>query len=96
MASQIITDRTAKKLWLIFGVVSVSAIPALTLTTVNYVGWNAEIATQVGTILVAWAGALASLLGLSRFAPSGSGSAPFVEESVLTDVTIESSSSSKR
>lgn len=72
MTNQIISDSTAKKLWLILGLISVSAVPALSLTTIPYENWNPDLAAQVGTTIVAWAGAIASLLGLSRYAPTES------------------------
>lgn len=70
MASEIIPDKVAKKLWLILGLISVSAIPALSLTTIDWSHWSTDVATQVGTTIVAWAGAIASLLGLSRYSPT--------------------------
>lgn len=70
MSSPIISDKVAKKLWLITSLLAVSAIPVLELTTINYLAWSPEIANKVGTLLVAWSGSVASVLGLSRFAPS--------------------------
>lgn len=69
-ARQVISDKTAKRLWLILGLITVSAIPALELTTVPWGQWGPELASRVGTTVVAWAGAIASLLGLSRYAPA--------------------------
>ena len=70
MSTPVISDRVAKKLWLITSMIAVSALPILKLTTVDYLAWSPEIANEVGVLLVAWSGSVASVLGLSRFSPS--------------------------
>lgn len=69
-SNQVIPDNIAKSLWIITSLVAVSSMPILQLTTIDYASWNADIAQHTGTIIVAWSGAVASVLGLSRYAPS--------------------------
>jgi uncharacterized repeat protein (TIGR02543 family) len=64
----IIPDRVARPLWVILGAVAVSVGPAAALTVLGWGEWDAEVATQFSTIVGAWVGALAAVLGLSRFA----------------------------
>ena len=66
-----VPDKVALPLWLILGVLSVTAIPALTIPTLDWAHYDIEIANQAGQLIVAWTGSLAALLGLSRFARTG-------------------------
>lgn len=70
MASPVISDRLAKKLWIATSLIAVSTVPVLQLTVVDYANWNIDVANQTGALIVAWVGSIASVLGLSRFAPS--------------------------
>lgn len=68
--SEVIPDRVAKKLWIITSLIAVSTLPLLQLSVVDFAHWNVDVANQTGTLIVAWVGSIASVLGLSRFAPS--------------------------
>lgn len=70
MAAKVITDKVAKRLWLITTLVVVSAYPLATLSTVNYFAWSPDVSKTVAEALVTWAGSVAAVLGLSRYAPS--------------------------
>lgn len=80
--SQVIPDKLAKKLWIATSLIAVSTLPFLQLTVVDYAHWNIDVANQTGALIVAWVGSVASVLGLSRFAPTAN------------DATIVSESSS--
>lgn len=66
----IVSDKVAKPLWLVLAVISVSAPPALALTVIDWAHWSPTVSTQVSATIVWWAGSMASVLGLSRYAKS--------------------------
>lgn len=68
----IIGDKVAKPLWITLALIAASAPYAFPLTVVDWSHWDATIAGQVSSLIVAWAGSVAAVLGLSRYARSGS------------------------
>lgn len=66
----VIPDQVAKPLWLVLALISSSTPYAFALTVVDWAHWDATIATQAASVIVAWSGTLASVLGLSRFSKS--------------------------
>lgn len=64
----IITDKVAKPLWLVLALVTVSAPPILSMTVIDWTHWSPTVASQVSATIVAWAGSVATVLGLSRYA----------------------------
>ena len=67
-ASPPISDKVALPLWLIIGGISVSVTPILLLPTLDWGNYGPDVAQQAAALIIAWAGSIASLLGLSRFA----------------------------
>lgn len=64
----VIPDTVAKPLWVGLSLISVSAGPVVALTLIDWAAWDAATGQQFATTAVAWAGSVAAVLGLSRFA----------------------------
>lgn len=64
----VVPDRIAKPLWLVFALVTANAAPVVGMSLLNWEAWGPEVGGQLVALLVSWAGANASILGLSRFA----------------------------
>lgn len=67
----VIPDRLARRLWIITSLIAVSVTPLFQLTVIDYTNWNEETANATAALIVMWSGSIASVLGLSRYAPSG-------------------------
>ena len=63
----VIGDKIAKPLWITLALIAASAPYVFPLTVVNWSAWDATIAGQVSSLVVAWAGSVAAVLGLSRY-----------------------------
>lgn len=63
----IFSDKIAKPLWISLALIAASAPYAFPLTVVDYTHWDSAIAGQVSALVVAWAGSVAAVLGLSRY-----------------------------
>lgn len=68
----IIGDKVARPLWIALALIAASAPYVFPLTVVQWSAWDATIAGQVSSLIVAWAGSVAAVLGLSRYAKSRS------------------------
>lgn len=68
---KVISDRLAKRLWIITSLVAVSVTPMFQLTVLDYKVWNEDTANAAAALIVMWSGSIASVLGLARYAPSG-------------------------
>lgn len=66
----VIPDHIAKPMWLVLALLSSSTPYAFALTVIDWGNWDATVATQAASLIVAWSGTLASVLGLSRFSKS--------------------------
>lgn len=66
----VVPDAVAKPLWVGLSMVAVSAGPVVVLTLIDWSAWDATIGQQFATTVTAWAGSIAAVLGLSRFAKS--------------------------
>ena len=64
----VVPDKVAKPLWVILALIAVSVGPVVALTLIDYSQWAADTGTQFSSTVGAWAGAVAAVLGLSRFA----------------------------
>jgi hypothetical protein len=65
-----IPDKVARPLWIALSLIAVSAGPVITLTVIDWASWGPEVGQQTAATIVAWAGSIAAVLGLSRYAKS--------------------------
>lgn len=63
-----ISDKVALPLWIVVGLISVTATPAFFIPTLDWAHYSPAVAQAAAALVVAWAGGVASMLGLSRFA----------------------------
>jgi hypothetical protein len=64
----IVPDKVAKPMWLVLALVSVCAPPIVALTLLDWSHWDAAVGQQFTFTIVSWAGSIAAVLGLSRYA----------------------------